>query len=589
MPFNPFYFFNSPLAMEKLEKLLVEYKNQQMSIDELTKEVAAIGNVVAEQLQQMYNDGTLKTLLEQIVDEHIPTPPMTTNIDLSHIGRVFHISHRYGQAPRGDVIDTTYDTERYSFAQGNTVAVINGVRYWIVAYVCQNASHFTTNNGGAIYVYKFVNDNQLEYVSRVFVSAVGHMNSLTYNNGYVYIAPNSYAGEGGGLTTDIIRYAMSDSGIIDVSSKEVKTADVYASGSAKFTDHICAYNGVLYFTDGEMNIYQYDWDTNTATLLYNRILDGNDITYSGDGMTINDDYIYVGHGGDRRIYRFNRQSQKVDVCYQYPMVCNNQMYKCGEVQGITLIDDVMYVLGSYNLGANLYTNDYNVTRFYCQNIKTNGIPATNTFGGWTSGITNIATLYVNGSIPLDTDNPSNPTGHTEGSAFQSVQEALDYVESSKWIKRGNIIVLQPINQSSIYVKTTKPVTISGGVYKSRNDKSYAIVGYIYSIGGNIQLDSLCVRAIFPDDVYTATGINSAIQFDKNIADCYDLYIPVGLNSNPAQIKYAYSSIRGLLNVHNPYTTESYWESRGDNYKICNTFNTTVNSHGNFTKNSNIIN
>ena len=55
MPYNPFYFFNSPLAMEKIEKLLVEYKNQQLTIDQLTQKVNSIEDVepiVVEQIQK---------------------------------------------------------------------------------------------------------------------------------------------------------------------------------------------------------------------------------------------------------------------------------------------------------------------------------------------------------------------------------------------------------------------------------------------------------------------------------------------------------------------------------------------------------
>lgn len=594
MPYNPFYFFNSPLAMEKIEKLLVEYKNQQLTIDQLTQKVNSIEDVepiVVEQIQKMYDDGTLSSLIDEIVKKNIPVPdvPNTTTIDFSQIARTFHIAHRYGYAPSGERIDNTYDAEHYSYAQGNTVAVINGVKYWIIAYVSQNKSHFDTANSGAIYVYRFINDDRLEYVSRVFVSAVGHMNGLTYQNGYVYITPNSYAGEGGGATTDVIRYAISEDGVIDASTKEVKTADVYASGSRRFTDHICSYNNELFFVDGELNIYKYDWDTNVSTLIYNRILGEYDLPYSGDGLSINDKYIYVGHGRDRRIYRFNREAEKIDVAYQYPKSVNNYMYKCGEIEGFTIIDDIIYALSTYNLGANLYTNDFNVTRFYRQNINTNGIPATNDLGGWTSGSTNVINLYVAGDLPTDTQNPSNPTGLTEDNAFQSVQEALDYIEGNEWIKRAKIIVLQQTNQSSIYVKTTKPIEISGVTYKNRNNGTRPVVGYINSNGVTIKLNSLGVRAIFPSDVFNATGIHTAIHCSDNIASCIDIYIPGGFNSNPAEIIYGYEAVYGLLNVYIPATTEENWASRGENYKICNTYNSTVNSHGNFTKNINIIN
>ena len=121
MPYNPFYFFNSPLAMEKIEKLLVEYKKQQITIDELIAKVNAIDDIepiVAEQLQKMYNDGTLSALIDELVQERYPDIPNTTTLDFSQIGRTFHIAHRYGYAPIGDTLDNTYDAEHYSYAQG---------------------------------------------------------------------------------------------------------------------------------------------------------------------------------------------------------------------------------------------------------------------------------------------------------------------------------------------------------------------------------------------------------------------------------------------------------------------------------------
>ena len=81
----------------------------------------------------------------------------------------------------------------------------------------------------------------------------------------------------------------------------------------------------------------------------------------------------------------------------------------------------------------------------------------------------------------------------------------------------------------------------------------------------------------------------AILLSDNLTSCTDIYIPTGFNSNPAEIIYGISTNHGLLNVYTPYTTEEQWTARGDSYKICNTYNSTVNSHGNFTKNVNIIN
>ena len=432
----------------------------------------------------------------------------------------------------------------------------------------------------------------MTFMSKTLVSAVGHCNGMCYHKGYLYITPNSYSGSvdttvPAGLTCDVIRFRVDFNFHQVLSTGERKTPAVLPL-SGQWTDCICSTGKELYFTDGYLNIYKYDFDTNDATCVHRQI-GGKYLSRPQNGMCISNDYIYV-LATDQRLLRYNRSIETIDMCYVIPDKCNDHMFKTGEIEGISLIGDDIYMGSGYNLGKSVYSNGVAITRFLKQNIKTNGYSASYPYVygktlnhqviNWTSGATDNVTLYVAGTIPNDNDDPRNPFGlrETDEDAFNCVQDCLDFIEGNDWIKRANIVVKQRLNQIPIDIKTLKPIQISGSTYLSANG-TQPIVGHISAIGTNLLLADLCVRCLYPDDVIPRlnefVGSDNVIFLYRCQAVVNGVYCPVGTQHTKALIMI--KAVGSVLNFVNPVTTESQWITRGRYILVSNG---TCNAHGN---------
>ena len=602
---NEAWFLTNTEKVHALFTKIYEVIDTVNSYNELMKELNGILNEfdntvkgeVTKYIKKLYDDGELANIVGRIVAESVV--PTQSNLDPKHIARVLHYAHYWEADGYGD---SSYDVERYSYPQGNCAFVgEDGNTYWAVAYVCQNGSHFTYNDKAMIYLYRINNkttedyetDEPMTFMSKTLVSAVGHCNGMCYHKGYLYITPNSYSGSvdttvPAGLTCDVIRFRVNFDYRQILPTGERKTPAVFPL-SNNWTDCICSTGEELYFTDGYLNIYKYNFDTNDATCVHRQI-GGKYLSRPQNGMCISNDYIYV-LATDQRLLRYNRAIETIDMCYVIPEKCNDHMFKTGEIEGISLIGDDIYFGAGYNLGGNLYTNGVAVTRFLKQNIKTNGYSASYPYVSgktlnhqvinWTSGVTNNVSLYVGGEIPKDDDNPRNPFGlrDTDEDTFSCVQECLDYIEGNDWIKRANIVVNQRLNQIPIDIKTIKPIQISGSSYlKKNNDRP--IVGHISATGTNIMITDLCVRCYYANDLLPkldeVTGSNNCIYLYRCQAVVNGLYCPVGTQHPDVTVMiYAIGSI---VNFVNPITTQVQWQSTRGTYIQAS--NGTVNAHGN---------
>lgn len=549
---------------------------------------------VEKYIKELYDNGELGNIVKKTIAESLVIS--NTTIDPIHMARVLHYAH-YWEAPNYG--DDTYDVERYSYAQGNCCFIAeDGNKYWVVAYICSNGSHFDYNNNAMLYVYKVNSNNTMTYKSRVLLANVGHANGLCYHQGYIYITPNSYQlynestkRYSGVLTTDVHRFKFDTVNASIEINGETKTPTIQLQDN-NWTDLITSSGDKLYFTDGYLNIYEYDWDNNNAQLVHSNI-GGTYTLRPQNAMCINSNYIYF-LGRDQRLYRYNRNLEIVDLCYKLPMYCNDNQFKIGEIEGISLIGNIMYFGACYNLGSSKITNGVAVTRFLCQDINTNGMqptmPSTTTIN-WTSGATNNVTLYVSGDKPSDTDNPKNPFGLLENDGFSCVQECLDFIEGNEWIKRANIVVYQRLNQIPIDIKTDKCITISGSKYFTDNgERPY--ISRITSVGTNgLLLIDLCIRNFMAEDVLEkinpSDGSNSVIYLTRSVCALSKIYAPVG--SQHSKVKYLLNAPSSFISFAEPVTTEAQWKGDGSQGRVY-IYNSggMCNAHGNATLNNDII-
>lgn len=569
MAFNPFFYSDSPLPLELIHKALTELdyinKNVLPTVDELKtkvdKLIADLDDAIKDEVQRVINDMYDSGELGQIIGQAI-AQSMTGksgNFDLQHMGYILHKAHSwaFSQLPPVDQA-FSIDEEYYNALQGNSVFMFNGNLYWACAYVCQNGSHFETNNAIRMYVYTINQDGSLSYITDREFAGVGHANGVGYCNGYIYITSNSLAGAGGGLTTNVCRISFDGENLGGVWSSsynkytvEVKTP---TGVEGEFTDFVCGYNDSIYFADSNMSIYTFDWGTGLATKVYNRIngIEG----YTGDGMSVTEDYIYMGASG-YRIKRFNRNLGYVDWVYQLPTKPNNGSFKIGEVQGFTVINGILYLAGGYNLsGMSTKYNTYSVTHFYRQNLARNDIriPA---LISWTNGyIMENAVFTTTGAIPSDRDNPRHISNTTDYLNTNSIQMALDLIESNNYIQRATISIRQRRNTETIDIRTTKPITIDGTYYRNNIENGVSpSIGHIYTATNtSLYILNIIINNRLPEDISNSNATDNCICSIGGLISVLNCAFSTGLITNSINVKYAIKAYHGTLNAR---TDESY--------------------------------
>ena len=570
MAFNPFFYSDSPLPLELIHKALTELdyvnKNVLPTVDELKtkldKLIADLDDAIKDEVQRVINDMYDSGELGQIIGQAI-AQSMTGksgNFDLQHMGYSLHKAHSYAYSSLPDAdASLTYQEELYNALQGNCVFEINGNMFWACCYVCQNGYTVAENNNAIrLYVYTINQDGSLSYVTDREFAAVGHANGMGYLNGYLYITSNSIAGSGGGVTTDVARVSFDGESLGGVWSEEYQKYAVEkrtpTGVEGNFTDFACGFEGKLYFCDSNMSIYTFDWGTSEATKVYNRIngLEG----YTGDGMSITDEYIYMGASG-YRIKRYNKKLGYVDWVYQLPTKANNGAFKIGEVEGFTVINGVLYVAGFYNLvGKSTKYNTYSVTHFYRQNLANNNyrIP---TLINWTNGyVMENAIFTVTGNLVNDTDNPRHITNTSEYMNTNSIQMALDLIESNDYIRRGVISPRQYRNTETIDIRTTKPITIDGSYYRTNiNIGTSPSIGHIYTASNtSVYIINVTFNNRLPADINDSTINANCIASLGGIISLQNCTFSTGLITNAVGVRYAIYAYRGILNAS---TDESY--------------------------------
>ena len=543
---------------EELEKVLAD-------IDGTVKEK------VIEAVEALYQSGELSEIIGEIIANSLQNK--NGNIDLAHMGYVLHKAHNYGlsELPAEDA-NITYQEELYSALQGNCVFEINGNMFWACCYICQNGYTAAENNNAArLYVYTINQDGSLSYVTDREFAVMGHCNSMTYNDGYLYISPSSYAGSNGGSTTDIKRVSFDGTNLggtwnagYQKYTPETKTPSGWIYETS-YCDRICAYNGVIYVFDQYMNMYAYDWLTNAVTLEIERI-NGLYGMSSSDGLSIDDNYIYFGANG-YRLKRYNKALGFVDWVYQLPVKPNNGAFKIGEVEGFTVVNGVLYLAGFYNLcGVSTKYNTYSITHFYRQNLATNNIEIPN-FVNWSNGYTmENGDFVIEGALPADNMNSINTYF-----SCPCVQVALDFLETNDYLQRGRISIRQYRNMSTIDIRTTKPVQITGSYYKTYIQEGVIpSIGHVFTASNtSVYMIDIIVNNRLPADMNDANATDNCICSLGGIISVQNCAFATGLITNSITVRFAVKAYHGTLNVRtdqsystNPEQWETYREAAG---------------------------
>lgn len=541
-------------------------------IYELLKDTEkTIKDEVIKIVNKMYEDGVFDEIFGDMIANKIPIK--STTLDMSLYARTIT------QALPDNA--TTIDLENYSFPQGGTRFSIGGVHYWVVAYLPHNGSHFEGKGFAQFNVYQEIGNNRLECIGYQVFGGVGHANGLCLSknndNGFSILVASS----DNNTDRNIIELTFNTT---DNKWNNTTITKTIVDSNIKYIQNICEYKGEHFILGDSNKVYKYNYDKNTIEFVAQVEYNAN---YSGAGLAIDDNYIYIGDSYNNSIAKCDRKTGAVNERFKIPLVTNGGMDLFGELENITVENNILYAVTGRTL-APKNINYFVKVCFWSQNLINNSIIPTNYYNGAHGS----DTFFVTGDKPTSHDNATCPSGRLRADGFSSVQEAVDY---GKWCKSCNTIrvnVYQPHNISAIFIDTYKPVFISGESYYSENN-TQVIIGGIYCLDGQqLRLTQLGFNNHYPDDAVGAYGslkTNIIYMLNGNL-NCKDMYFPVGSVSNPFRITHAIYINGGNCNFYNSVfgTTEEQWNTRTGGSTLVSGNNATINGHGLLTKNINVI-
>lgn len=600
MAFNPYFFCDSPLPMELIQKALMELGEMKPTVDELKAKVdkliadldGAIKDEVQRVIDEMYESSELAQIIGSVITQSISGK--SGELDLQYLGRVIRTAHNFKNYTTSEH-DDDWKMLHYNYAQGNVVFNKDNNRYWAVAYVCNNGTVYRYNNACELVIYKLNRaTGGYEYLTSFTYADVGHCNGLAYKDGYIYITPNSYqrsddttpTGYRAVPTRDVLRVRFNNEILADeteditlVSVPRLIGYDTHGNEILNYVDGVCFdRNGVGYVFDGLGDVYTFNWNDASAVMVYDNVKGNNS---APTGMQIDDNFIYLMEYGQYKINRYNRLMQTIDWSYNLPIKANCKTYKTGEIEGITVIDGDIYVCSAYDLSQ--IASCYTMIRFFRQSLSTNQYAPVNVYGWSSLYNTTYQTFYVNGNYPNDYDDITILDGFNDN-PFRCLHEAIDYVDGSEWIKRARINVLQSQHCAPVDVITTKPIVISS------NKQNPSLIGcLIIRYSPYIQIENIGIRNRVPTlNAPSSVVTNNCFYIVGGNVTLINPYMPVGASSNAANVVNGMYIEDAMVNVviandfvgsNVPYQWEEARETAGvTNPKFISAHQCTINSH-----------
>lgn len=547
-----------------LAEQLQKYLNE---LDETVK------NKVIEEIEKLYNDGTLKEIIKELANGYMQdllrVPNKSTYLDFA---RLFRRYYNVGE-------NNTYvtDPNQYTYAQGCVRFVHNNIEMCAVAYKCSNHSSYRYDNNAIIRVYNMATGQQ---VASGLSLTVGHANSLAYDDktGYLYIAWN-YTNPTGTSAQQNVKSVSRI--LVDDLIAGKKDSFLTRSPNHNFNSSatVSCYNGKLYV--GQRNNFcEYDFDTNEIKNTI--VLSGDDlkgITYIQD-MSITQDYIFLLSYLPSKIFMYDKETKKLIWAYNIPDYLNNHEYRSLEPEAITVLDngDIYLFTGGHTAKKDF--NCYDMMQVFKQNIYDNKIAFTNPTASDRPG-RNIV-LYVDNGFYLSNLN-ENPNGD-ENNPFAFIQEALMYAEDCQKISKASIELKSSHGGFTCYVCSSKDIYI----YKNADVSGDVYIGGLAVDGAtNFTIRDIHLQGHGNNHIELSGQFNlndyivCARNCVINIADCI-------LHTGGGTQKGIYVTNVFMNYAGDNATNEDTWNGSG---ALLTATNSTVNARGKINKGagSNVIN
>lgn len=463
---------------------------------------------VTKYIQEMYENGELKDIIEELVTQNIINE-LRRQVISSDVLPIQRFETRWRDS---GMYQFRYDTSignspelKYPVVQGGCTFVKNGIRYFLVAYISKN----TITNNVLLTLFR-----QGTYAPIFSITQnLGHCNGLTYDveNDYVYAAHSSEYDEsdlGSPTNTNVVDAEGSPSRITtnkisrlhlswsDTQEEVINDGDFETKIFNKHAYDVEYDNGTLYafvYTSGTKEIGTIDWENGTITRTHNL----NDITFKGTlaGFTINDNYIAINTFSPNSIYILDKTNDHPTFnngliqIMRTPLTIEN-IDSFGELEWATLENNGDLYLGSFvetqGAGHSELIN-FEITK-------------SNIYKGINRSVEQVAknvysrSIYVVIKSVADTTYASNIL-HCDGSKahpYPTVQHAINSIENDEKIKSADIRVYADTNTSfSVWYRGSKTIEIiqySTANFEDECDSSNSIFNNMHSGLGGVFAD-----------------------------------------------------------------------------------------------------
>lgn len=580
---------NNADIMNDWYKIVLELEAIMNDVEDVVKEK------VIEAIKKLYDSGELGQIIGNIISDSLLSK--SGAIDLQFMGRVLRTGHNWKNYSDSNH-DNTYDVEHFNYAQGGVVFEQDGYKYWAVAYVCNNGTHFRYSNNVDLVIYKFNAFDGIDYLTHMTYGNIGHANGVGYCDGYIYISPNSEAYDTGGsnfamrLSTKLFRVKFENE-VLDNATESWQITDI-PDWQNNYVDGICSYDNTLYFFDGFGDIYSFDWESKTSTLEFNNVYGNNTAPAT---LSVDENFLYMGDfsGGSARISRYNKAMGCVDWTYQLPDKVNDKMYAIGEIENVTVLNGILYICGCY--GLQRIESAYSIVRFYRQSLTTNKFSPVGVLGWSSSYNTYHQTYYVDGNYPSDTDSPKIVTGFSNN-PFSCLPEAIEFICHNDWITHAEIHVKQLQHCVPVSIETNKGISIYGEYHQAGGANIPSLIGMLWIQNSPfVKIYDIGIRNMLPEDFPNSTMRQNCFYISGGSVVLTNPYMPTGNISNSVRVKngiYCAGCFLSLLQASGvAVISTTDWENARSAEGVTNpaylsSHECTVNTHGLVNTGGNII-
>ena len=601
MPFNPFFYWDSPLPMELIQKLMYEAQEQGKTIAQLVKDVDTLNKFLKDfdeaareeiirVLNQMAENGDFDNTIADYIDQKIKTND-NDYIDLRREFRMnYNIGDNYRYTPDGSV-DTAL-IPKPSHMQGATFLNYNGADYYVYCLDIGGIRSHGDYNAGVIVAYNAANGN---LAGQIWVN-MEHMNSIDYNtkDGYIYVASCFAMAQNSAETPTayIYRFAITDligrnldiSNFIDLKAGSgvgayqptVYTRDLKLATNG---DELIQYtNCISYNDDLPANqvycMYGHDGVSTCAIFDFeaNEIIDNTLWSYElaqewraykniygwtdSEGKILGD-YMYFQVFNPSMLILINLRTQRIERFYNYPQVFDGGRWAYGEPEAIKpLPNGDFYVFCTQDI----YTGNrsqFRMSQIFKGNLNTNIVKHSRGVKRFMS------TVYVDG-----TNMNTNPDG-SSANPFRTLFEACNYVNENT-IENGCAISLRTHSVYLAVITTPKRVTINTDTanFKQTLTNGSAEIGGVLCTGAQqLILKDLFIRCSVPDVAIVAGAnrlLNSYVSIYGTAHAALDY---VRIYDNTAGVlktayRFEYATI-DLIGWSNRFSVEITRESGGE--------------------------